>query len=140
MPRPYISPPSSRRSTVVLQYITIYLDRTLYGGTGILGPIEGDRLMKSATRGWNNAERNPMILRRHDRTAEAASSEVFLAEFAMVTVGPVSMNSRGARAGGPMPPALSKCRKTRRTRQSRSRTRTRRLLSRSLYRKPRSRV
>jgi hypothetical protein len=29
MPRPYISPPSSRRLAVALQYITIYLDRTL---------------------------------------------------------------------------------------------------------------
>src|SRR5215203_5507257 len=46
MPRPYISPPSSRRPAVALQYITIYLDRTLYVGTGMLGPIEGDCLMK----------------------------------------------------------------------------------------------
>jgi hypothetical protein len=40
----------------------------------MLGLSEGDLLMKSATRGWNNAERNPMIPRRGDRNAEAASS------------------------------------------------------------------
>src|SRR5918995_6181315 len=105
MPRPYISPPSSRQPAVALQYITIYLDRTLYGETGMLGLIEDDRLVKSATGGWNNAERNPRVLRGRDLTAEAASSDVFLAEFATITVSPVSRNSRGARAGGPMPPA-----------------------------------
>src|SRR5215210_3611807 len=34
MPRPYISPPSSRRSALTQQYITIYLDSTLRCGTG----------------------------------------------------------------------------------------------------------
>src|SRR5215207_6175567 len=38
MPRPYISPPSFlRRPAVALQYITIYLDSTLYGGKGDVG-------------------------------------------------------------------------------------------------------
>jgi hypothetical protein len=31
--------------------------------------------MKSATRGWNNAEGNPVLLRRRDLTAEAVSSD-----------------------------------------------------------------
>src|ERR687893_679192 len=31
MPRPYISPPSSRRQVLTQQYITIYLDSTLSG-------------------------------------------------------------------------------------------------------------
>src|SRR5919106_4775573 len=34
MPRPYISPPSFRRPAIAPQYITIYLDSTLYGGKG----------------------------------------------------------------------------------------------------------
>ncbi len=37
----------------------------------MLGPIEGGRLMKSATRGWNDAEGTPMVLRRHDHTASS---------------------------------------------------------------------
>src|SRR5919112_6550360 len=35
MPRPYISPPSSRRPTLTQQYITIYLDSTLSGRFGL---------------------------------------------------------------------------------------------------------
>src|ERR671915_1235902 len=37
MPRPYISPPSFRRPAIAPQYITIYLDSTLYGGKGDVG-------------------------------------------------------------------------------------------------------
>src|SRR4028118_750641 len=37
MPRPYISPPLSRRPVVALQYITIYLDSTLHNGRLVLG-------------------------------------------------------------------------------------------------------
>src|SRR5215216_132028 len=37
MPRPYISPPSFRRPAIAPQYITIYLDSTLYGGQGDIG-------------------------------------------------------------------------------------------------------
>jgi hypothetical protein len=74
----------------------------------MLGLIEGDHLMKSATRGWNNTERNPMVLRDRDLIAEAASSDVFLAEFAMIMVSLVSMNSRGSRVGGLMPPVPSR--------------------------------
>ena len=59
--------------------------------------------MKSATRGWNNAEGNPVLLRRRDHTAEA-----YFAGFAMITVSPVSMNSRGSRVGGLMPPVPSR--------------------------------
>src|SRR5918999_3002382 len=40
MPRPYISPPSFlRRPAIAPQYITIYLDSTLYGGNGDVGLI-----------------------------------------------------------------------------------------------------
>src|SRR5918992_4180837 len=38
MPRPYISPPSFlRRPAIAPQYITIYLESTLYGGKGDVG-------------------------------------------------------------------------------------------------------
>src|ERR671920_1387407 len=37
MPQPYISPPSFRRPAIAPQYITIYLDSTLYGGKGDVG-------------------------------------------------------------------------------------------------------
>ena len=41
----------------------------------MLGSFEGSRLMKPATRGWKDAERNPMVLWHREHIAEVVSSD-----------------------------------------------------------------